>query len=96
MPSSSPIAGSNIRLGKGALKLVQASRDGSRYTTTVDTGSRARKTLWIGHTLPRDAKVDRVTLDGRRVGWQQRKTNRGREITTKARPGRHTFGVTTR
>ena len=36
-----PIAGSNIRLGTGALKAVQAAQDGARYTTTVDTGSRA-------------------------------------------------------
>ena len=96
LPSSSPIAGSNIRLGEGALKLVQATRDGRRHVTTVDTGSARADRVWIGHTLPRSAKVDRVTLDGRRVGWRQRRTNRGLEITTKARRGRHTFAVTTR
>jgi hypothetical protein len=96
VPGSSPIAGSNVRVGKGALKLVQASHEGRRYVTTLDTGSARPETLRIGHTLPRDAKVDRVTLDGRTVGWQQRKTNRGLEITAKAKAGRHTFAVTTR
>jgi hypothetical protein len=96
MPSSSPIKVSNVRLGDGALALVQATRDGRRYTTTLDTGDSGVESLRIGHTIPRDARVDRVTLDGRTVGWQQRRTNRGLEITTKARPGRHTFAVTTR
>jgi hypothetical protein len=96
LPSSSPIAGSNIRLGKGALELVRATRDGRRYVTTVDTGSAPVRRLQIGHTLPRDAKVDRVTLDGRKVRWQQRTTNRGLEVTTTARRGRHTLTVTTR
>ncbi len=96
VPSSSPIAASNVRVGKGALKLVQASREGRRYVTTVDAGSAGAKKLRIGHTLPRDARVDRVTLDGRTVGWKQRKTNRGLEVTAKGKPGRHTFAVTTR
>ena len=96
VPGATPIAGSNIRLGKGALKLVQASHDGRRYVTTVDTGALKVARLRVGHTLARNAKVDRVTVDGRRVGWEQRKTNRGLEVTAKVRPGRHTVGVTTR
>ncbi len=96
LPSAAPIAGSNIRLGGGALELVRASKDGARYTTAVDTGSAPVRRLRLGATLPRTAKVARVTLDGKRVGWQQRRTNRGKEITTKAGPGRHTVVVTAR
>ena len=92
----SPIAGSNIRLGTGALKGVQASKDGARYTTTVDTGSAPVRSLDAGATLPRTAKVESVTLDGKKVGWQQRRTNRGLEITTKTGSGRHTVVVTAR
>jgi hypothetical protein len=96
LPSSSPIAGSNIRLGTGALKTVQAAKDGTRYTTTVDTGSASVRSLELGATLPRTAKVASVTLDGKKVGWQQRKTNRGLEVTTKTGDGRHTVVVTAR
>jgi hypothetical protein len=96
LPSAAPIAGSNIRLGSGALKTVQASKDGARYTTTVDTGSASVRSLDLGATLPRTAKVESVTLDGKKAGWQQRTTNRGLEITTKAGSGRHTVVVTAR
>ena len=50
----------------------------------------------LGATLPRAAKVADVTLDGKKVGWQQRTTNRGLEITTKTGSGRHTVVVTAR
>ena len=96
LPSSSPIAGSNIRLGDGAVKLVQASRSGKAYSTTVDTGSAELDSVVLGHTLPRTAKVESVTLDGKKVGWQQRTTNRGLEITTMTGSGRHTVVVTAR
>ena len=96
LPSAAPIAGSNIRLGPGALKVVRASKDGSRYTTTVDTGSATVRELALGATLPRDAKVASVTLDGKKAGWQQRATNRGLEVTTKAGAGSHTVVVTAR
>ena len=96
LPSATPIAGSNIRLGTGALKVVSAAKDGARYTTTVDTGSAPVRSLEAGATLPRTAKVESVTLDGKKVGWQQRTTNRGLEITTKAGSGRHTVVVTAR
>jgi hypothetical protein len=96
LPSAEPIAGSNIRLGTGALKTVQASRSGSRYTTMVDTGNASVRTVEVGATLPRGSKVEEVTLDGKKVGWQQRTTNRGLEITTKAGAGQHTVVVTAR
>ena len=65
-------------------------------TGETASGSHSVDTIAIGHTLPRGSKVDSVTLDGTKTGWQQRSTNRGLEITTKAKPGRHTVVVTAR
>ncbi|MEA2311014.1 MAG: hypothetical protein QOE28_982 [Solirubrobacteraceae bacterium] len=96
LPSASPIAGSNIRLGSGALDLVRASRSGKAYKTTVDTGSAPVQRLYIGHTLPRGSRVASVTLDGRRHGFKQRRTNRGEEIRVRTTPGAHTLVVTAR
>ena len=96
VPSTAPIAGRDIRLGKGELDLVAASRDGNRYRTTVDTGSAHVKRLLIGHTLPRGASVRSVTLDGRRADWDARSTNRGLEVTVEARKGEHTLVVESR
>jgi hypothetical protein len=93
LPSSSPIAGANIRLGAGRLDLVRASRDGRRYSTTVKAGHVPARKLWIGHTLPRGAAVDSVRLDGKRVGYSARRTNRGLEVTVATRPGNHTLEV---
>jgi hypothetical protein len=94
LPSASPIAGEDIRLGGGELELVRASRDGQRYRTTVDTGTAGVERLQIGHTLPRGAQVAGVTLDGEPVGWQERTTNRGLEVTVRTGPGEHTLVVT--
>jgi hypothetical protein len=94
VPSSSPIAGERIRLGDGSLRLVRAARDGNRYTTTVNTGFARVETLTIGHTLDRGSRVANVTLDGERVQWQERETNRGLEVTVDTEPGDHTLVVT--
>jgi hypothetical protein len=94
LPSASPIAGSNVRLGTGALKLAQASRDGNRYKTTVDTGSAPVERLYIGHTLPRGSKPKSVTLDGRKTRYKRRTTNRGEEVRVRTKPGRHVLVVT--
>jgi hypothetical protein len=96
LPSSAPIAGEDIRLGRGKLELVQASRRGRRYRTKVDTGSAGVRELWIGHTLPRGSRVESVRLDGRRVRWHERETNRGLEVTVKTRPGEHRLVVRAR
>jgi hypothetical protein len=93
LPSRAPIAGANIRLGTGQLDLVRASRAGSDYRTTVRAGDVPARRLWLGHTLPRDASVRSVRLDGERVGWRQRRTNRGLEVTVGTRPGTHTLEV---
>ncbi len=93
-PTSAPIAGTNIRLGGGALARVSAARDGARHTTTVATGTAPVTRLRIGHTLPRAATVQSVRLDGTAVAdYEQRLTNRGLEVTVSTRPGEHTLEV---
>ena len=54
------------------------------------------RTLTIGQTLASDSRVQSVRLDGRRVNWRERVTNRGLEVTVKARPGRHLLEVSAR
>jgi hypothetical protein len=92
LPSSAPIAGRDIRLGKSSID-VAASRTGKRYRTEVDAHV---KHLRIGHTLPRGSEVRSVTLDGRRVHWRARTTNRGLEVTAQAGRGDHVLVVEAR
>ena len=94
LPSSAPIAGRDIRLGKGSID-VAASRDGKRYRTEVDPDVKLRELL-IGHTLPRGSQVRSVRLDGRSVKWEARTTNRGLEVTVKAGRGDHEVVVEAR
>jgi hypothetical protein len=96
LPSDAPIAGEDIRLGRGKLDLVAASRQGRDYRTTVDTGSSRVQELVIGHTLPPGSTVDSVTLDGRQVGWRAEETNQGLEVTVETRSGEHRLVVRTR
>jgi hypothetical protein len=93
LPSAAPIAGEDIRLGRGELDLVAASRSGDRYRTTIDAGDAPVKRVRIGHTLPRGSEVDSVRLDGRRTTWRERETNRGLEITVDTRRGDHALVV---
>ncbi|HYZ28429.1 MAG TPA: hypothetical protein VE570_05175 [Thermoleophilaceae bacterium] len=92
-PYEPSIGGENIRLGDGALAAVQASRDGQRYRTELDTGTAPVSRLYIGHTLPRGARVSAVYLDGSRRGAQVRSTNRGVEVTVNTGPGHHVLEV---
>ena len=94
LPSSSPIAGRDIRVGKGSVD-VSASRDGKRYRTEIDADVHL-KTLRIGHTLPRGSQVRSVKLDGRRADWDARTTNRGLEVTVQAGHGDHELVVEAR
>ena len=96
LPSDAPIAGEDIRLGKGELDLVAASRQGRDYRTKVDTGSSGAKELVIGHTLPRGSRVESVWLDGRRVRWDEDETSRGLEVTVETRRGEHRLLVRSR
>jgi hypothetical protein len=91
-PTSAPIAGRRIRLGTGWAN-VRADRAGRRYRTDVVTRSPEVDKLVIGHTLPRGAEVDRVTLDGERVSWRTWTTNRGLEVGVATGPGRHSLVV---
>jgi hypothetical protein len=72
---------------------VRASRDGNRYVTKVDASHAPIKRLLIGHTLARGAHVSSVKLDGRRVGWRARTTNRGLEVTVATGRGEHRLVV---
>jgi hypothetical protein len=96
LPSAAPIAGEDIRLGDGRLDLVRAAREGNRYVTQVDASHAPIKRLLIGHTLPRGAHVNSVRLDGRRVDWDTRTTNRGVEVTVATWRGEHTLTVEAR
>jgi hypothetical protein len=93
VPGSSPIAGDSIRLGDNGKVAVKASHSGSTWKTTVD--ARVPVRLTIGATLPRDAHVTDVRLDGESVHkYATRLTNRGLEVTVVAAPGAaHTVTV---
>ena len=92
----SSVAGEDIRLGNGSAD-VTATRAGTRYTTTTDTRGAPVRTYRIGHTLPRNAMVDSVQLDGRTVPYETRPTNRGLELRVPAAPDRrHTLVVVAR
>jgi hypothetical protein len=93
VPGSSPIAGDNIRLGDNGKVAVKASHSGSTWKTTVD--ARVPVKLTVGATLPADAHVSDVRLDGKTVDkYAKRVTNRGLEVTVIAAPGApHTVTV---
>jgi hypothetical protein len=86
-PGQPSVAGSNIRLGTGAVN-VFASHSGHRYTTRVMTSHLRLRTLVIGHTVPASSAVRSVQLDGRRIRrYAARRTNRGLEVTVPVRRG---------
>jgi hypothetical protein len=93
LPSSSPIAGNSIRLGDHGKVSVRASHGGSTWKTTVD--ARVPVRLRIGATLPANAHVTDVRLDGKPVHrYSADLTNRGLEVTVVAAPGApHTVSV---
>lgn len=95
VPQGQPgLSGENIRLGDGAVA-VSAEAGGGTYRTTV-TPDVSLERLTIGHTLPRDAKVRSVTLDGERTRYEVRETNRGKEVLVAApTSGEHTLVVKT-
>jgi hypothetical protein len=94
-PGQRRLAGENIRLAGGAVD-VAASSDGARHRTLVHARVGLRE-LVLGHTLPAGASVRRVTLDGERVPFEKRRTNRGLEVLVEAPPaGSHELVVRTR
>ena len=81
-PGQPSVAGKNIRLADGALD-VAASHAGTIYRTEAKPRV-ALSRFVIGHTLPHGTRVKSVRLDGRRVGFRIRRTNRGREVLVRA------------
>jgi hypothetical protein len=89
------VQGDDIRLGRGFAS-VRAERAGRLYTTTIRV-RRVKAALTIGVTLPRGKTVASARLDGRRVKAHAVTTNRGVEVTVRARGGgRHVLAVTRR
>jgi hypothetical protein len=88
--------GRNIRLGKGSAD-VTATHTGSRYTTEIDVQvGGVVKNVVIGHTLPRGATIDSVSLDGVSISdYVTRVTNRGIEVTVPTDRGRHVLEIST-
>jgi hypothetical protein len=85
VPSGSPgISAENIRLGNGSVD-VSADHDGKTYTTNVSKHVTVK--LTIGHTIPRGAEIDSVTLNNNDVpvaDYKVRETNRGKEVLVDA------------
>jgi hypothetical protein len=94
-PGQPSVAGSNIRLGRGAVD-VAAAHSGRTYRTWARVRVGLRR-LQLGHTLPRGARVKRVRLDGHRARYRTRITNRGLELVVRApASGTHELVVKTR
>jgi hypothetical protein len=82
-PQTPDISGENIRLGDGSVA-VFATAEGDTYTTIVEPDV-ALGSLEVGHTIPRDAEVLSVTLNGASVeDYRVRETNRGQEVLVDA------------
>jgi hypothetical protein len=85
-PYQRAIAGRRIRVGRRSVDVI-AGHSGRRYHTRVRARVPLRR-LTIGHGLPAGARIARVRLDGRRVRYRLRTTNRGLELTARASPRR--------
>ena len=70
--------------------LARAARSGGTYTTEVGASNRPGRVLTIGVTLPRGIQPQHVVLDGTEVSsYDATLTNRGLEVTVRAKPGAH-------
>jgi hypothetical protein len=85
-PGDQLVAARNIRLGDSGSVDVSATHQGRVYETVVTARVDAR--LRLGQTLPSGADVRSVRLNGRRVPWRARETNRGLELTVAGTTGR--------
>ena len=81
-PDSSPISARNVRLGNGSIR-VSAETGNGTYRTTIRPAVKL-ESLTVGHTLPLDAEVRSVTLNGEKVGRKINTTNRGKEVLVDA------------
>jgi hypothetical protein len=77
------VGGENIRLADGAVD-VAASRRGARHRTFVRARTQLKR-LVLGHTVRPGAVIGRVRLDGKRVRYRIRPTNRGLEVLAAVR-----------
>ncbi|MDL5360914.1 hypothetical protein [Halalkalicoccus sp. NIPERK01] len=90
----SRIGAENVRVGDGAVD-IEARAGGREYTTTVCADASLDR-LVVGHTVPGDAEVVGVTLDGEDADCEVRETNRGREVVVETDPdGERTLVVET-
>ena len=91
----SSVTGRNILLGNGSVD-VAASHTNSQYTTEIDVQAGGVKNVVIGHTLPRGATIDSVSLDGVQISdFVTRETNRGIEVTVPTDRGEHILEIKT-
>jgi hypothetical protein len=95
-PGRPSVAGRNIRLGAGSAD-VFASASAASLRTVVTVRAPGTRLL-IGQVLPSGAAVASVTLNGRSVPYEVRRTARGGEVVADAgsRGGRSTLVVTLR
>jgi glycogen debranching enzyme len=88
-----PISVQNLQVGGGTVG-ASAWHDGNRYTTEVSASTRWK--LTIGHTLPKGAQVQSVTLDGQQADYRAVETTRGLEVRVGTNTNQsHTLVVTT-
>jgi hypothetical protein len=66
-----------LRIGN-QIVAVAARRSDKRYLTEVTLP--AGYSLEIGHTLPANASIGSVTLNGKAAGYEVRSTHRGSEV----------------
>jgi hypothetical protein len=94
-PGQPSVAGRNIRVGAGSVDVSAAASAASLRTVVT---SPAGTHLLIGQVLPSAATVASVTLNGRSVPYEVRRTARGGEVVADAgsRGGRSTLVVTLR
>ena len=82
LPGSLPhLSIQNLRVGNQILE-VAAQHSDKLYVTEVALPSDCR--LEIGHTLPANASIESVTLNGKAVDYEVRSTHRGSEIVAQA------------
>jgi hypothetical protein len=86
------VAGSNIRLGRGAVD-VSARLAGKELRTDVKVKGVGAK-FTIGAVLPTGATVKAVTLDGRSASYQLVTTTRGVEVHVAARGSSSALKIT--
>ncbi len=88
------LAGRRIRVG-GGLVDVSAARAGGRHRTDVRARGAGLRRLTLGHTLPPGSFIRRVRLNGDRVRYRIRPTNRGLEVLAWAKRsrGRHVLVI---